>query len=38
MIEKNAKGLAEIEIYKTNFTTDLKIMDYYSGPIFNYKL
>ncbi|CAD8172973.1 unnamed protein product [Paramecium pentaurelia] len=38
MIEKSVKRLAEIEIYKTNFTTQLKIMDYYSGPIFNYQL
>ncbi|CAD8115224.1 unnamed protein product [Paramecium primaurelia] len=38
MIEKSVKRLEEIEIYKTNFTTELKIMDYYSGPIFNYQL
>ncbi|CAD8169814.1 unnamed protein product [Paramecium octaurelia] len=38
MIEKSVKMLEEIKIYKTNYTTELKIMDYYSGPIFNYQL
>ncbi|CAD8102561.1 unnamed protein product [Paramecium sonneborni] len=38
MIEKSSKMLDQIEIYKSNFTTELKIMDYYSGPIFNYEL